>query len=242
MHKTVFYIIIYNRKKVNRKKQVFSKRFFYNTDKGVFYMKGYHLSLIRHGRTEANDNGIYIGRTDYPLSEKGIAELYSKMDEYVYPGVAKVYSSPLRRCTETAEILFPDRDIMQIDNLIEMNFGKFDGKSADELVDLPEFKEWLQGGAECAPPEGESMADVQLRIFKALAVIIEDMMTNDLRHCAVVTHGGIITSMIAGFGLPKVNPQELCADFGEGYDIHITASLWQRSGAFELLGMTPYEA
>ncbi|MBQ8724820.1 MAG: histidine phosphatase family protein, partial [Oscillospiraceae bacterium] len=57
-------------------------------------MKGYHLSLIRHGRTEANDNGIYIGRTDYPLSEKGIAELYSKMDEYVYPGVAKVYSSP----------------------------------------------------------------------------------------------------------------------------------------------------
>ncbi len=205
-------------------------------------MKGYHLSLIRHGRTEANDNGIYIGRTDYPLSEKGIAELYSKMDEYVYPGVAKVYSSPLRRCTETAEILFPDRDIVQIDNLIEMNFGKFDGKSADELVDLPEFKEWLQGGAECAPPEGESVADVQLRIFKALAVIIEDMMTNDLRHCAVVTHGGIITSMIAGFGLPKVDPQELRAEFGEGYDIHITASLWQRSGAFELLGMTPYEA
>ena len=205
-------------------------------------MKGYHLSLIRHGRTEANDNGIYIGSTDYPLSEKGISQLYSKMDEYVYPCVAKVYSSPLRRCTETAEILFPDRDIMQIDNLIEMNFGKFDGKSADELVDLPEFKEWLQGGAECAPPEGESVADVQLRIFKALAVIIEDMMTNDLRHCAVVTHGGIITSMIAGFGLPKVNPQELCADFGEGYDIHITASLWQRSGAFELLGMTPYEA
>ena len=205
-------------------------------------MKGYHLSLIRHGRTEANDNGIYIGRTDYPLSEKGIAELYSKMDEYVYPGVAKVYSSPLRRCTETAEILFPDRDIMEIDNLIEMNFGKFDGKSADELVDLPEFKEWLQGGADCAPPEGESMADVQLRIFKALAVIIEDMMKNDLRHCAVVTHGGIITSMIAGFGLPKVDPQELCAPFGEGYDIHITASLWQRSGAFELLGMTPYEA
>ena len=204
-------------------------------------MKGYHLSLIRHGRTEANDNGIYIGRTDYPLSEKGIAELYSKMDEYVYPGVAKVYSSPLRRCTETAEILFPDRDIVQIDNLIEMNFGKFDGKSADELVDLPEFKEWLQGGAECAPPEGESVADVQLRIFKALAVIIEDMMTNDLRHCAVVTHGGIITSMIAGFGLPKVDPQELRAEFGEGYDIHITASLWQRSGAFELLGMTPYE-
>lgn len=205
-------------------------------------MKGYHLSIIRHGRTEANDNGIYIGRTDYPLSEKGIAELYSKMDEFVYPGVAKVYSSPLRRCTETAEILFPDKDIQCIDNLIEMDLGKFDGKSADELIDLPEFKEWLKGGMECAPPEGESVQDIQLRIFKALAVIIKDMMENDLRHCAVVTHGGIITNMIAGFGIPKVDPKDLQAAFGEGYDIMITASLWQRSGAFELLGMTPYQA
>ncbi|MBQ8515663.1 MAG: histidine phosphatase family protein [Ruminococcus sp.] len=205
-------------------------------------MKGLHLSLIRHGRTDANDQGIYIGRTDYPLSEKGIAELYNKMDEFVYPSVAKVYSSPLRRCTETAEILFPEKDIQCIDELIEMNLGQFDGKSADELIDLPEFKEWLKGGAECAPPEGESVADIQLRIFKALAIIIKDMMENDLRHCAVVTHGGIISNMVAGFGLPKVDPKELQAAFGEGYDIHITAALWQRSGAFELLGMTPYEA
>lgn len=205
-------------------------------------MKGLHLSLIRHGRTDANDQGIYIGRTDYPLSEKGIAELYNKMDEFVYPSVAKVYSSPLRRCTETAEILFPEKDIQCIDELIEMNLGQFDGKSADELINLPEFKEWLKGGAECAPPEGESVADIQLRIFKALAIIIKDMMENDLRHCAVVTHGGIISNMVAGFGLPKVDPQELQAAFGEGYDIHITAALWQRSGAFELLGMTPYEA
>ena len=45
-------------------------------------MKGYRISLIRHGRTEANDKGIYIGRTDYPLSQKGISELYNKLDEF----------------------------------------------------------------------------------------------------------------------------------------------------------------
>jgi alpha-ribazole phosphatase len=205
-------------------------------------MNGYHLSLIRHGRTDANDQGIYIGRTDYPLSEKGIAQLYNKMDEFVYPHVAKVYSSPLRRCTETAEILFPDTDIQCLDNLIEMDFGTFDGKAAESLVDLPEFKAWLKGGTDCAPPEGESVAQVQLRIFKALRTIIADMMENDLRHCAVVTHGGILANMIAGFGVPKVDPKELQADFGEGYDVLVTASLWQRSGAFELLGMTPYQA
>ena len=47
-------------------------------------MKGYRISLIRHGRTEANDKGIYIGRTDYPLSQKGISELYNKLDEFEY--------------------------------------------------------------------------------------------------------------------------------------------------------------
>ena len=46
--------------------------------------------------------------------------------------------------------------------------------------------------------------------------------------------------MIAGFGLPKIDPKELRPAPGEGYDILVTASLWQRSGAFEILGMTPY--
>ena len=82
-------------------------------------MKGYRISVIRHGRTAANDKGIYIGRTDFPLSDKGAAELAGKMDEFQYPNVARVYSSPLRRCTETAEILFPDVQIQTVDNLIE---------------------------------------------------------------------------------------------------------------------------
>ena len=86
-------------------------------------MKGYRISLIRHGRTEANDKGIYIGRTDYPLSQKGISELYNKLDEFEYPHVGKVYSSPLQRCTETAEILFPDSSVQIVENLIEMDFG-----------------------------------------------------------------------------------------------------------------------
>ena len=81
-------------------------------------MKGYRISLIRHGRTEANDKGIYIGRTDYPLSQKGISELYNKLDEFEYPHVGKVYSSPLQRCTETAEILFPDSSVQIVENLI----------------------------------------------------------------------------------------------------------------------------
>ena len=77
-------------------------------------MKGYRISLIRHGLTEANEKGIYIGRTDLPLSAKGESELCSKMEEFEYPHVHRVYSSPLRRCTETADILFPSVDSISV--------------------------------------------------------------------------------------------------------------------------------
>ena len=123
-----------------------------------------------------------------------------------------------------------------------MDFGDFEEKSADELVKKPEFLEWLKGGADSRPPKGESLQEVQLRLFKALRTIILDMMQNDILHTAVVTHAGIITNLIAGFGLPKIDPKELRPAPGEGYDILVTASLWQRSGAFEILGMTPYSS
>lgn len=203
-------------------------------------MKGYRLSIIRHGRTDANDKGVYIGRTDYPLSERGSAELINKMDEFVYPNVAKVYVSPLQRCVDTAELIYPETPRMELPNLMEMDFGDFEGKSADELIYKEEFKEWLKGGLDAAPPKGESVRDVQLRIYKALCEMIADMMEHDLTHCAVVTHGGIIATMLAGFGVPKIDAKELQCENGEGFDIYITAAMWQRSQAFEIMGMTPY--
>ena len=204
-------------------------------------MKGYRLSVIRHGMTAANEKGIYIGQTDYALSDKGAAELLAKTDEYVYPNVARVYSSPLKRCIETAELLFPDTTIQTVDNLMEMNLGTVEGKSSDELVGKEEFREWLRGGMDARPPQGESVKEVQLRIFRALREIVMDMMQEDLLHCAVITHAGIIANMLAGFGLPKIPADQLQCAPGEGFDIHVTADLWQRSQVFEILGMVPYQ-
>lgn len=60
------------------------------------------LWLIRHGKTEGNKLARYIGTTDEPLCQEGI-EFLKKMD---YPKVQEIYVSPLRRCVQTAEILF----------------------------------------------------------------------------------------------------------------------------------------
>ncbi len=204
-------------------------------------MRGYRLSLFRHGRTAANENGIYIGSTDYSLSEKGAAELCAKLDLYEYPRVQRVYSSPLKRCTETAEILFPDQDLYIAHELRELNFGEFDGKSVDELIHREDYKTWLRGGSpDVRPPGGESTEELCIRSFQVLHRILLDMMEHDLEHCAVISHAGVIANMLACFGLPKISAKELACEPGEGFEIMFTAQMWQQAQAFEIRGMTPY--
>ncbi len=203
-------------------------------------MKGYRISIIRHGLTYANENGIYIGSTDLSLSDKGCAELAAKMDEFDYPKVHRVYSSPLKRCTETAEILFPDRELVISEGMRELDFGEFEGKSVDELVNREDYKAWLGGGRDARPPKGESLEEMTARIYASFHNIIIDMMNNGLTHCALITHGGIISNLLTGFGLPKYDPKYLNAPCGEGFDLMVTAQMWLNSQAFEILGYCPY--
>lgn len=203
-------------------------------------MKGYRLSILRHGRTEANAEGTYIGVTDLPLSAEGKEELLEKYETKAYPRVQKVYSSPLLRCTQSADILFPDRLMQTVEGLREMNFGDFEGKNVKELAQNEGYKKWLKGGIDNCPPNGESLRDMVIRTYRALQEILQDMMNEGLTHCGVVTHAGIIMNMLACFGLPKMKPMEFATEVGEGYEILITAQMWQNSNAFEILGKLPY--
>ena len=159
-------------------------------------MKNYHISLIRHGITDANDRGMYIGTTDYPLNDAGRNELYDKADRFVYPRYERVYSSSLLRCTESAEILFPNRDLVIAEEFGELHFGKFEGKTAEELVGNEEYRTWLKGGMEAKPPEGESVADLCVRTYKGFSKILADMMNEDFQHVAIITHAGVIANSL----------------------------------------------
>ena len=204
-------------------------------------MKGYRISVLRHGMTEANEKGIYIGSTDLPLSDKGAADLAAKMDEFDYPTVHRVYSSPLKRCIETAEILFPYTELCPVDDLRELNFGDFENKSIDELAGRTDYKQWLKGTKESRPPNGESLEELTARTYKALHAVIMDMMESGLTHCAMITHGGIISNMLSCFGIPKFPPTQITAEAGGGFDIIVTAQMWLNSQAFEILGSCPYD-
>ncbi|MCR4758821.1 MAG: histidine phosphatase family protein [Oscillospiraceae bacterium] len=203
-------------------------------------MKNYHISLIKHGRTDANDRGVYIGTTDYPLNDRGRNELIDKLDRFVYPKVERVYSSPLLRCTETAEILFPDRELVIAEEFRELHFGKFEGRSAEELLQDDDYRTWMKGGMDAKPPEGESVAELSIRTYQGLYRILLEMMQEDLRHCALVTHGGVISNMLACFGLPKLDPKQIQTAAGEGFEIQLNPQMWQQAQAFEILGVTPF--
>ena len=203
-------------------------------------MKGYRIHLVRHGITNANLDGIYIGKTDEPLCSEGVGELYKKLGDYVYPGVQRVYSSPLKRCLSTAGILFPEASCISVEDLREMDFGDFEGKKAQELMNLPEYKQFLKGGLDNPPPNGESMRDVIERCYSGISFVVADMMREGYTNCAVVTHGGIIMNLLSCFGVPKMPPMQFPCDFGEGYEILVTADMWMRSHAFEILGKFPF--
>ena len=106
-------------------------------------MKSYIIHFIRHGSIDDTLAGKYIGTTDAPHSDRGRMDLRKLDYEYKYPGTQVVFTSPLKRCTETAKILYPEQNPLVIDNLSECNFGEWEGKTADELKNDPDFKKWL---------------------------------------------------------------------------------------------------
>lgn len=199
-------------------------------------MKNYTVFLIRHGITQGNLDGKYIGFTDLPLCDEGYSAISMLAHEQIYPDAEKIYSSPLKRCLETAEIIYPNRYVKQIENLCECDFGEFEGKTPEELQDLPEYTEWLKGGYNSKAPGGETFGEFTLRCIDGLGEVFEDMAKEKISTAAVITHAGVIMNLLAGFGLPKGRPADFSLKQGEGYAINLSAFLWQKGKTFEIIG------
>lgn len=202
-------------------------------------MKSYIIHFIRHGSIDDTLVGKYIGTTDAPLSDRGRMDLRKLDYEYKYPGTQVVFTSPLKRCTETAKILYPEQNPLVIDNLSECNFGEWEGKTADELKNDPDFKKWLAGDSSVKPPRGESNADFTRRVCKMFESIVEGLMKTGTTESVIVTHGGVIMTLLAVYGLPQAKPFEWTMDNGFGYSLRVTPVLWQRDKVCEVFQTIP---
>ena len=206
----------------------------------MFAIKTYKIHLIRHGLTQGNRDGKYIGVTDEPLSHDGLEELEELRREYEYPYAQKVYVSPLLRCVQTADMLFPDILTEPVENLKEYNFGIFENKTMDELKDSPAYRDWISGGMIGTPPEGEEKEKFYHRLRHGFESVLNDMMRLKIHEAAMVTHGGVIMSLLTMYGYPRRKPLDWQVGAGKGYTALITPQIWAGGKVFEVFDPLPY--
>lgn len=142
------------------------------------------LYLIRHGRTEANENHQYCGASDLPLSESGAAALSGI--RYDIPP-CRFITSGMHRTEQTLQLLFGDVPHEQDGRFREIHFGDFEGHTYEELKDRTDYQSWISEDGQEAPPNGESTADFQKRVLDGL----RDLLALD-EAAVLIAHGGVI--------------------------------------------------
>lgn len=203
-------------------------------------MKTYKIYLIRNGFTKGTLEGKYIGHTDEDICDEGRKQITDLATTGYFPEVEAVFSSPLKRCTQTAKLIYPDKDPILMNEIMECNFGEFEGMTADELTDNEFFKEWLKGENDARPPFGESNGEFSTRICNGFIRIIEGLLKTGTRECAIITHGGIIMSWLAAFGLPEAPLTDWRCPSGCGYMLSLNASIWSRLRKVEVIDEIPF--
>ena len=197
-------------------------------------MKTYKIHLIRNGLTRSNLDGKYVGRTDEALCGEGLAGLNDLKEKYTYPNADYVFTSPMKRCTQTASFLYPGTPTAVINELQECNFGIFEGKTAEELEGDPAYRRWLQGGSDACPPNGESNSSFASRVCGGFVKIADGMISSGIQNTAIITHGGAIMAILSAFGIPQMPMSEWLTPAGCGYTVLITPSIWASHKKFEV--------
>jgi broad specificity phosphatase PhoE len=142
-----------------------------------------YLLAVRHGQTEANEKGIEAGPLDYPLSRNGRKEVRHISRKLAGVRIQAVYSSPILRAVQTAEILAKPHKL-KVKTLEELTEAKikprFVGKKGRHHIrESPE--DYL-----------ETYDELRRRITKA----IDTIKAQERGNVIVVSHGDVITAML----------------------------------------------
>ncbi len=173
--------------------------------------------FIRHGKTKGNLEGRYVGSTDEELCAEGIGQI--REDIGIYPKADILFLSPMKRCLQTAKIIYPEfseglsgkKKSYVVDEFREIDFGEFEGKNYDELNGDLNYQKWIGSLGEMPFPGGEAREDFIKRcargLLKALK-ICEGLVSQekegfdtaaDTAAAAFVVHGGTIMAVMSGF-------------------------------------------
>jgi broad specificity phosphatase PhoE len=171
------------------------------------------IVLIRHGQSTANASGVWQGQLEFPLSKEGRIQAAEAGQALRGTGVAGVYSSPLSRALETAEILAREAgfsgEVVPVTGLMERHGGVLEGHTwaeqeernpefAKKFLALPEEERWMLAGA-------ETDEEISARFEKAFSQILSRHPTTD-GPIVVVSHGGVMRAFLREHFGPSVLP------------------------------------
>jgi len=164
------------------------------------------ICIARHGETDWNTAGILQGWLDVPMNERGRQQAREFADAYAEAGFARVYTSPLRRALESAEIIAERLGLpppVCHGGLKERNFGVIQGIPKAELAELDPvlLEKILKRNPACSFEQGESMDDFATRVLHAVTVI----GAGNAGGCVlVITHGWVLDVITRHVrGLPR---------------------------------------
>ena len=162
--------------------------------------------IIRHGQSEGNSAKIFQGRDESPLSEEGRLQAAARGRSLktildcsgagTQSGKTLLFSSPLGRARETAEIIAKEASlpepVCKIE-LLEMSLGIWSGKNFNQVrSEDPELWEEFMARSWDAIPEAESSSDLYDRALIAWAMLRDAALELEAKTVITVTHGGLI--------------------------------------------------
>jgi Fructose-2,6-bisphosphatase len=185
------------------------------------------LILIRHGETLWNKEGRIQGTSDIELSTVGIKQARLLALSLKDQPIGAIHTSPLKRALQTAEIIneFHSKEIQIHQDLMEMDQGDFEGFSFKELMARQKdfLNKWIADPASVKMPNGESLAQLQERAWRALEKIISKE-----ENALVVAHNFTIAAILCRIRMISLSEfRSTCVGTASKTIVHL-----QNDGAF----------
>lgn len=165
------------------------------------------IILVRHGETAGQSSIRYYGVTDVPLSEIGREQIRAARERIRGEPIDAVWASTLCRSWESAAILAPGRSIHLASEFREIDFGDWEGLTADEIAraDPEGHARWQEEGLDFTFPGGESRADFRARVARGL----DRVRASGAESILVAVHKGVVRTLleeVTGYTLAPDQP------------------------------------
>ena len=146
-----------------------------------------------------------------------------------------IFVSPMRRCIQTAELIFEQlgldidkKGFIVVDGFREYDFGDFEGKNHDDLMKNKMYRDWLDSNGSYDMPAGEGLDNFKSRVIAAFDETVKICYEQKYNHTAYIVHGGTIMAGFSEYDSEKKAYYDYKCRNGEGYRCHFNGNMLER--------------